>query len=724
MIHIILKLIATPKHFAVHSGPEPDRHTFNAIISNHDLYDTYLPAFEACIKEAGAYSIMCAYNSLYGKACCGSPPLLHKILRLDWGFKGYVVSDCGAVSNIYRTHKLVGTAPEAAALAVKSGTDLNCGQIYKTDLIKAVKEGLLSEKDINTAVKRLFTARFKLGMFDPPNKVPYSKFTIKENDTEEHRQLALKTARESIVLLKNTPGGETKNNILPLKKDLKQIAVIGPTADSYLMLLGNYNGFPSKYVTPLQGIKNKVSELNKNGSSIKLVYEPGCNLVREGNVIQYFNENMFSIDGKPGLKAEYFKNKNLNGKPFFSRVDHIIGSNWIYSTKRPSFKDYSDISSVIWIGSIKVNDTGDYNFIIKSDGIYKLFVDGKMILDDSTDQELVTKTNSIHLKGNKSYKFKLEYSINSGRPQLVMNWELLNINNYKNAMNIAKASDVIIYVGGITSQLEGEEMRVDYEGFKGGDRTNLKLPKVQEDLLKSLYATGKPVVLVITSGSAMAVYWEDKNLPAILQLWYPGEEGGTALADVLFGDCNPAGRLPVTFYKSVDQLPPFDDYNMKNRTYRYFTGEPLFPFGYGLSYTNFNYDKLNVSDNNKTNDTINIAVEVKNAGKEAGDEVVQLYLTKPKNDSTVVPIHSLEGFKRVHLNSGENKIVNFTLTSKQLAEIFSKKNNASENNEVNYFVMPGNYQISVGGIQPGYHASTTEYKIKEVMITGNPFLVE
>ena len=549
------KTIATPKHFAVHSGPEPDRHTFNAIISNHDLYDTYLPAFEACIKEAGAYSIMCAYNSLYGKACCGSPPLLHKILRLDWGFKGYVVSDCGAVSNIYRTHKLVGTAPEAAALAVKSGTDLNCGQIYKTDLIKAVKEGLLSEKDINTAVKRLFTARFKLGMFDPPNKVPYSKFTIKENDTEEHRQLALKTARESIVLLKNTPGGETKNNILPLKKDLKQIAVIGPTADSYLMLLGNYNGFPSKYVTPLQGIKNKVSELNKNGSSIKLVYEPGCNLVREGNVIQYFNENMFSIDGKPGLKAEYFKNKNLNGKPFFSRVDHIMGSNWIYSTKRPSFKDYSDISSVIWIGSIKVNDTGDYNFIIKSDGIYKLFVDGKMILDDSTGQELVTKTNSIHLKGNKSYKFKLEYSINSGRPQLVMNWELLNINNYKNAMNIAKASDVIIYVGGITSQLEGEEMRVDYEGFKGGDRTNLKLPKVQEDLLKSLYATGKPVVLVITSGSAMAVYWEDKNLPAILQLWYPGEEGGTALADVLFGDYNPAGRLPVTFYKSVDQLP-------------------------------------------------------------------------------------------------------------------------------------------------------------------------
>ncbi len=719
------KAIATPKHFAVHSGPEPDRHTFNAIISNHDLYDTYLPAFESCIKEAGAYSIMCAYNSLYGKACCGSPPLLHKILRQDWGFEGYVVSDCGAISNIYRTHKLVGTASEAAALAVKSGTDLNCGQVYSSDLIKAVNEGLISENDINIAVKRLFTARFKLGLFDTLKDVPYSKITIKENDTEEHRQLALKTAQESIVLLKNSPGGggSTRDNLLPLKRDLKQIAVIGPTADSYLMLLGNYNGTPSKYVTPLQGIKNKVNELNKNGSSINVVYEPGCNLVREGNVIQYFNEEMFNTEGKPGLKVEYFKNKNLKGNPFFSRVDHIIGANWIYSTKRPSFNGYSDISSVRWNGSIKFKNAGDYNFIIKSDGIYKLFVNDKLIIEDSIGGELISKTNSIHLKSNKSYNFKLEFSINSGRPQLIMNWELLNIDNFKNAVNISNASDAIVFVGGITSQLEGEEMQVDYEGFKGGDRTNLKIPKVQEDLLKVLYATGKPVVFVITSGSAMAVNWENENLPAILQLWYPGEEGGTAMADVLFGDYNPAGRLPVTFYKSVDQLPPFDDYNMKNRTYRYFNGEPLFAFGYGLSYTNFNYDKLNVSDNNKTNDTIKISVELKNAGKEAGDEVVQLYLTKPKNDSTLVPIHSLEGFKRVHLNSGENKIINFTLTPKQLSEIFSKENNSSDNNEVNYFVMPGNYQISVGGIQSGYHASTTEYKIKEFMISGKPFLV-
>ncbi len=719
------KVIATPKHFAVHSGPEPDRHTFNAIISNNDLYETYLPAFEACIKDAGAFSVMCAYNSLLGEACCGSPALLHKILRDDWGFNGYVVSDCGAVRDIYANHKFVKTAPEAAAVAVKSGTDLNCGKVYSSDLIEAVKKDLLTENDIDTAVKRLFTARFRLGMFDPPENVPYSKITIKENDTEEHRKLALKAAQESIVLLKNSPADKNSSeNILPLKKNLKKIAVIGPTADSYLMLLGNYNGTPSKYVTPLQGIKNKVDNLNKAGNSIQVIYEPGCNLVEEGNVIQYFDEDMFRSGNSKGLKVEFFKDKNQKGKPFFSRTDHITGSNWIYSTKRPSFEGHNDVASAKWSGTLSVPTTGNYNFIIKSDGIYKLLVNEKMLLQDSLGSDLTTKNNNLKLESGKQYTFQLDYSINSGRPQLILNWELLNVNNFENAIDLAKASDAIVYVGGITSQLEGEEMKVDYEGFKGGDRTSLKLPQVQENLIKALYETGKPVILVLTSGSALAVNWENENLPAILQLWYPGEEGGTALADVLFGDYNPAGRLPVTFYKSVDQLPPFDDYNMQNRTYKYFTGEPLFPFGYGLSYTKFKYGNLKINPNLNTTDTAEISVEIKNIGKFAGDEVVQLYLTKPKLDSVIVPIHSLEGFKRIFLKPNEEKIVNFKILPKQLSKIISADNNSTEIKKVNYIVEPGDYKISVGGIQPGTKAMTTEYILKNFTITGKPYLVE
>ncbi len=715
---VYFKVIATPKHYAVHSGPEPDRHTFNAIIDNHDLYDTYLPAFEACIKEAGAYSIMCAYNSLLGNACCGSPMLLHNILRNDWNFKGYVVSDCGAVSDIFMTHKIVNTAPEAAALAVKSGTDLNCGRVYSSALISAVKQDLLTEKDIDTAVKRLFTARFKLGMFDPPEKVNYSRIPISENDSKEHRQLALKAAEESIVLLKN------KEGILPLKKEFKKIAVIGPTADSYLMLLGNYNGTPSKYVTPLQGIKNKIKFLNESGTDISLIHEQGCNLVEQGTVIHNLSSNMLNTGGNSGLKVEYFKGKDLNDKPFFTRVDPIAGSNWIYGTKIPSFKDVSELSSVRWSGNIKISSTGDFNFVMKSDGGYRLLVNNKIVLNEWTNNELTTKSNYIHLEKGKSYNFKLEYSIRTHRPQLIVNWELLNVDDFQNAIKQAKESDVIIFVGGITSQLEGEEMHVDFEGFNGGDRTNLQLPSIQDSLLKAIYKTGKPIVLVLTSGSALAVNWEDEKLPGILQIWYPGEEGGTALANVLFGDYNPAGRLPVTFYKSVNQLPPFKDYNMKGRTYRYFKGKPLYPFGYGLSYTKFNYDSLNVPDKIKSGENINVSIEVWNTGKVAGDEVVQLYLTQPSKDSIVIPIHSLEGIKRIHLNPDEKQIVKFILKPKQLAEVVSNNENNEEKMNVNYIVKPGSYKISIGGMQPGTKSPTTESLTKEFAITGNPYIVE
>ena len=708
------KVIATPKHYAVHSGPEPDRHTFNAVIDNHDLYNTYLPAFEACIKEGGAYSIMCAYNSFMGSACCGSPALLHKILRDDWGFKGYVVSDCGAIYDIYKNHKIVNTAPEAAALAVKSGTDLNCGRIYSSHLIDAVKKGYLSEKDIDTAVTRLFTARFKLGMFDPPDRVKYSKISIKDNDTEEHRELSLKAAEESIVLLKN------ENNTLPLKKDLRKIAVIGPTADSYFMLLGNYNGTPSKYVTPLQGIINKVNDLNKDGANIKVEYEPGCNLVEEGNVVNHLSSGLLNYNGNAGLNAEYYKNNDLSGSPFFSRLDPLSGPNWIYGTKIPSFNGVNDLSSVRWSGNITAPATGDFNFFIKSDGGYKLYIADKIVIDNWSNQGLSDKSSSVHLEKGKSYNFKLEYRINSRRPQLIINWELLNTDNFKNAVDIAKSSDVVVFVGGITAQLEGEEMHVGLPGFEGGDRTNLKLPEVQEKLLKSINSTGKPVILVLTSGSALAVNWENENLPAILELWYPGEEGGDALADVLFGDYNPAGRLQVTFYKSVEQLPSFKDYNMKGRTYRYFEGKPLYPFGYGLSYSKFQYTSLNVPDEIKAGDKVEVSAVVQNTGETAGDEVVQLYI-KNLTASVPVPNLSLEGFKRIHLAPGEKQTVYFELNPKQLSVIISKK---GQEDEVNFVVQPGTFMISVGGGQPGFSSPASDYITKEMRVTGNPYIAE
>ena len=709
------KVIATPKHYAVHSGPEPLRHTFDAITDLHDLYDTYLPAFESCIKEGGAFSIMCAYNRYMGDACCGSNTLLQKILRDDWGFDGYIVSDCWAIDDIYKNHKIVDTAPEAVAISVKSGTDLECGITYDSALIEAVKNGLILEEEIDVSLKRLFKARFKLGMFDPPEMVKYTSIPFEENDSEEHRKLSIKAAQESIVLLKN------ENNILPLKKDpangtgLKKIAVIGPTADSYQMLLGNYNGTPSKYVTPLQGIKNKVE------NNTEVVYEIGCNLVEEGSVIHNLTSDILSAEQghletgwRSGLKAEYFKNKNLEGEPFFTKTDPIDNPNWIYGTRIPNLWGEPEYS-IRWSGFLVAPITGNFNFTVKGDNGYRLYIDNKLIINDWTEHNnITTNSNNILLEEGKTYNIKIEYFRSSdnavNRPSLLVQWEILNIDNFKKAVELAQSSDVVIFVGGITAQLEGEEMRVAYEGFNGGDRTNLDLPKVQENLLKLLHSTGKPIVLVLTSGSALSVNWENTNLPAIVQIWYPGQEGGTALADVLFGDYNPAGRLPITFYKSVEQLPSFDDYNMKGRTYRYFEGEPLFSFGYGLSYSKFKYSNLILPDEIKTGNEIKVSVEVQNTSKVAGDEVVELYV-KDIESAELTPINSLQGFKRINLKPDEKKIVEFVLNPKQLSVI------KSVNDKVQHVVEPGLFEISVGGSQPGIKAESTEVITKGIKVT-------
>jgi beta-glucosidase len=695
------KLVATPKHFAVHSGPEPDRHTFDAITNNRDLYDTYLPAFDASINEAKAFSIMCAYNRYMGSACCGSPLLLQQILREDWTFDGYVVSDCWAIRDIFENHKITETAAEAAALAVKAGTDLNCGNVYDPALIEAIEKGFITEKEIDLSLKRLFTARFKLGMFDPPEMVKYAQIPFSKNDSEEHRALSVRVAQESIVLLKNS------ENTLPLSKSLKKIAVIGPTADSYDMLLGNYNGTPSKFVTPLQGIINKV------GSRTEVIYEQGCNLIEEGGIVSVLSADLLNNGNEQGLKAEYFKNTNLEGDPFHTRTDPMQAGNLVWGAWIPQI-ERGDKFSIRWSGQMTAPATGEINFVVKGDDGYRLIVDSKVILEDWAEHEQsTTRTGSVNLEKGKTYDIKIEYFRGSGRPELTINWELLNVDHVKKAVELAQQSEMVIFTGGITAQLEGEEMPVDYDGFAGGDRTHLKLPKVQSELIKALHETGKPVVLVLSSGSALAVNWENENLPAIVLMWYPGQEGGTALADVLFGDYNPAGRLPVTFYKSVDQLPDFKDYNMKGRTYRYFEGDALYTFGYGLSYTKFEYEDLQITGSFNTSDSVVVSVNVKNIGSLAGDEVVQLYI-KDMEASYPVALQSLQGFKRISLKAGGEKRVTFILSPKQLAVI---------DNEAKFVVEPGSFKAIVGGSfhVEGTHSSNTV--VREFVLKGEPYII-
>lgn len=670
------KTISTPKHFAVHSGPEKLRHQFNAVISKRDLEETYLPAFKTLVEDGKAYSVMGAYNSYMNEPCCANKILLDDILRDKWHFTGYVVSDCGAINDIWKNHKYVSTPAEAAAVAVRAGCDLNCGQTYLS-LVDAVKKGLISENEIDRSLKRLFKARYKLGLFDPPDSVLYSNIPFSENNTEEHRKAALKTARESIVLLKN------ENNILPLNKNLKTIAVIGPNADDENVMFGNYNGLPSKAVTPLEGIKNTVSE------NTKILYAKGCNWLTPSNKLQVVTQNLVSTGDREGLHAEYFNNIDLSGKPVYESREKNFNINWI-KTPPPKIGTNENFS-VRWTGKIKMNETGKYIFSISADDGFRLFIDDKIILDAWQSQPVTTLEKEVSLIGNKKYDIKIEYFQAGG--DALFKFQYTRVTNYdpfKDAENIASESDAVIFFGGISPSLEGEEMSVNFDGFDGGDRTNIKLPSIQDSLLKTLYLTGKPIVLVLMSGSALAVNWADEKLHAIVQSWYPGEEGGNAIADVLFGEYNPAGRLPVTFYKSVDQLPPFEDYDMEGRTYKYFKKEPLYPFGFGLSYSKFQYTNLQVPKKLIIGDSLIVKVDVKNSSDLDGDEVVQLYISC-ENSFYKVPIRSLKDFKRIHLNAGETQTIKFTLIPKQLAIV---------NNDGKRILVPSKLKIFVGGGQP------------------------
>jgi beta-glucosidase len=676
------KTIATVKHFAVHSGPEPERHEFDAKVGMKDLYETYLPQFEMGIKEGKAYSLMCAYNRLNGEACCGSSGLLQTILRKDWNFDGFVVSDCDAIDDIALHHKVTPTPEEAVALAIKSGTDLECGRFFK-HLRSAVDLKLVSEQELDVALKRIFTARFKLGMFDDSTAVRWAKTPYTLVNQAAHQQLALDAARKSMVLLKN------ENQTLPLKKDLKSIAVIGPNADQWLMLLGNYNGVPADPVTPLLGIRKKLPDA-------RVSFAQGCELAEGMPMFYTIPSRVLYFGNERGLKAEYFNNKELSGTPVGQAMDTVVNANWNDKAPLPGLDD--DNFGVRWTGELKPDQSGIFQLGVITTCNTRLFLNDSVVAktvyhfrDEYGDPRL-RKSVPIKLVKGQTYKIRIEASETFADAQVELVWAAPKPNLKDEAMSAARNADAVILCMGITPRMEGEEMDVKIDGFRGGDRTKLDLPGVQQELIKSIAALGKPVVLLLLNGSALSVNWENDHIPAILECWYPGQAAGTAIADVLFGDYNPGGKLPVTFYKSETDLPAFEEYGMTSRTYRYFKGQPLYPFGHGLSYTKFVFDKLTMDSTISINTPVSIQVDLMNKGPMDGEEVVQVYI-KNQNGLINQPVHSLKAFQRVFVKSGETKTVSLRLPPDAFDYIDDQGKKISA---------PGQFQVFVGGGQPGY----------------------
>ena len=667
-----LKVVSTSKHFAVHSGPETLRHREDVPVSPHDFADTYAPAFRATVMEGHADSVMCAYNSVRGEPACANH-FLFDTLRSKWGFKGYVVSDCWAIHDIHQGHGFVLTLEQAAALAVKAGTDLSCGPEYAS-LPFAVENRLLTPGDVDLAAKRLFEARFRLGMFDPPESVPWSKLTIADNDTPTHRQLALEVARKSIVLLKN------ERNTLPLKSTVKTIAVVGPNADSLPVLLGNYAGTPSAYTTILDGIKKRFH----NG---KIITATGAPLTETSGVRlpgTYLRSG--GANSQSGLSAEYFANTNLSGDTALKRVDPMVSFEWNNVSPGPGVPAQN--FSTRWSGELVPPVDGDYRLGVDTDGGSRLFLDGKKIIDDWAPHGERTMTTLVHLQAGHAYPIRMEYYHHGWESTSRLLWLAPNL--VQEAVDAARKADVVVAVVGLTAQLEGEESENSDPGFFGGDRLDLDLPRPQEQLLESLASAGKPLIVVLTSGSAVALNWAQEHAAAILEAWYPGEEGGAAVADVLSGDYNPAGRLPVTFYKSVAQIPPFGSYSMNGRTYRYFTEQPLYPFGYGLSFSSFTYSDAKITpDQVAAGTAVTASARVTNSSSVPGEEVVELYLSHPGIDGA--PIRALAGFQRVHLAASASQTVTFTLHDRDLSTVDEKGLRS---------VVPGPVEVWIGGGQP------------------------
>lgn len=692
------RVISTPKHYAVHSGPEPSRHSIDIKVSKHDEEDTYLPAFRAAVTEGKAESVMCAYNRVNGQPACANTFLLKDTLRDAWKFNGYVVSDCDAVTDIFEGHHFTKSQAEATAMALKTGMDNECADFFTVEkdahdyqpYIDAVKQGLLSEADIDVSLRRLFTARMRLGMFDPPSMVPYANTPASEIDSAAHREVALKTARESMVLLKN-------DGVLPLASG-KKVLVVGPLAESAEVLHGNYSGTASHAVTALEGIRKQFGT--------QVAYVQGTNFLRPQTVVP--TSALTTPDGKPGLKGEYFAG-DMTGAPQLTRTDPYVDLQMTHPDQQalPLPSGMQDFSAR-WTGVLTPSKSGPYQIGLNG-SMERLWLDDKLIVDDMVLHDPNPMFATIQLTKAQHYAVRIEYAAGGREAKFV--WLPLVADPSFEAAEAARKADVVIAVVGITSKLEGEEMKVNVPGFRGGDRYSLNLPEEEEALLGALKGAGKPLIVVLMNGSALSVNWANDHADAIIDAWYAGEEGGTAIAETLAGVNNPAGRLPVTFYQGTEQLPDFEDYSMKNRTYRYFTGEPLYGFGYGLSYTTFEYSGMKISNPSlAASDPLNIDVDVKNTGSRDGDEVAELYITFPKMDGA--PLKALRGFKRVHCKAGEQQHVTLSLTPRDLSYV----NEAGDR-----MISAGDYVITVGGGQPGTQAPHAE---AHLTITGEQKLPE
>jgi beta-glucosidase len=676
-----LKLVATPKHFAVHSGPEPLRHGFNVDVSPHDLEDTYLPAFRAAITEGKADSIMCAYNAIDGKPACASDLLLGDTLRQAWHFNGYVVSDCDAVGDINRGHHFATDNTQASVDALKVGTDLDCGRTYAT-LSDAVHKNLLTEAELKVTLVRLFTARMRLGMFDPPDRVPFSSITIAENNTPAHRALSLEASRESIVLLSN------KHNMLPLRNP-GRIAVVGPTAEIVQILEGNYTGAAIAPVLPLAGLRQQFGAANVTYSAGSVLAE-GLSTPLPSSVL-----HAAAASTEAGLRGEYFDNTDFSGVPKVVRVDPNLDFDWDHVSPAPGLPHLG--VSIRWTGILTPPGPGHYVFSFNRSRptaapgtpahSLRVFLDDKAVFDIDDHKP----SFAVDFADAQPHALRVEYIRTAFDRNVSLQWLPPAQPMLDAAVVNAKQADVVVAFVGLSPDLEGEEMNIHVPGFDGGDRTDIALPEVQQKLLEAVKATGKPLVVVLTSGSAIAANWAQQNADAVLEAWYSGEAGGAAIAETIAGINNPAGRLPVTFYRDVKDLPEFTDYSMRNRTYRYFNGPVLYPFGYGLSYTRFSYSNAKLSSASiAAGAPVFLSADVRNAGSIAGDEVVELYVAAPGDQGVEHP--SLAGFARVHLAPGESRRVTVPVDPRSLGRVDQQGVRR---------IAAGEYILSLGGGQPG-----------------------
>lgn len=679
------KLWACAKHYAVHSGPEYTRHTANLTdVSPRDMWETYMPAFKTLVQDAKVREVMCAYQRLDDDPCCGSQRLLQQILRDEWGFEYLVVSDCGAVSDFYESHKSSSDATHASAKATIAGTDVECGYGYAYRSIpEAVKRGFMTEAEVDKHVIRLLEGRFDLGEMDDPSLVEWSKIPYSAMSTKESANLSLDMARQSIVLLKNS------DSVLPLKKNSEKIAVIGPNADNTPMMWGNYNGQPNHTITILDGIKAKQK---------KLFYAPGCDLTYD-KVLESLLGSQCSFEGKKGIKGTFWNNRKMEGKPvttqYYTQPLAVTTFGMHNFAPGVQLEDFSAKYETVFTP----NEAGEYVVNVDGCGQFELYLNGERQF-----HHRIWRTTPNHIVINaekgKSYNIEVRFShVPTYNANLAINIAKEYPIDYQTIINQLKGINKVIFVGGISPALEGEEMPVDIDGFKGGDRTHIELPKVQRDFLKALKDAGKTIIFVNCSGSCIALEPEIKTCDAIVQAWYPGQEGGTAVADVLFGDYNPSGKLPVTFYKNSNQLPDYEDYSMKGRTYRYFT-DALFPFGYGLSYTNFEITKAGVEKNGTNPTDWTLTTEVANTGKRDGAEVVQVYIRNLQDADG--PLKTLRGFERINVKAGGTATATIQL-NKQSFEFWDAESNTMR-------VKPGKYEILVG-------TSSDEKNARELMIT-------